>query len=119
LVCATNLVGHSEEVANGAWSHDYFPRSRAGNRISYLLGAEISSSDERVVLIALGIDSVDKKHMLGIHEGVTENAAACGGLLDDISREARRQEIEAVRRRWIEGARQSHSRSIRRARALI
>jgi putative transposase len=40
--------------------------------------------DERVVLIALGIDTTGKKHVLGIHEGATENAAACGALLDDI-----------------------------------
>jgi len=30
------------------------------------------------------IDIDGKKHVLGIHEGVTENAAACGALLDDI-----------------------------------
>lgn len=39
---------------------------------------------ERVVLIALGIDTSGKKHVLGIHEGATENAAACGALLDDL-----------------------------------
>lgn len=40
--------------------------------------------DEHTVLIALGIDIEGKKHVLGIHEGVTENAAACGALLDDM-----------------------------------
>jgi putative transposase len=40
--------------------------------------------NERVVLIALGIDSIGKKHVLGIHEGATDNSAACGALLDDI-----------------------------------
>jgi putative transposase len=44
----------------------------------------LAFGDERVVLIALGIDRVGKKHVLGIHEGATENAAACGALLDDI-----------------------------------
>ncbi|MGH8276365.1 MAG: IS256 family transposase [Steroidobacteraceae bacterium] len=39
---------------------------------------------EHVVLIALGIDTSGKKHVLGIHEGATENAAACGALLDDL-----------------------------------
>jgi transposase-like protein len=61
------------------------------------LGRDLSSLDlaalmidglafgaERVVLIALGIDTSGKKHVLGIHEGATENAAACGALLDDI-----------------------------------
>lgn len=42
--------------------------------------------DEHTVLIALGIDSDGKKHVLGIHEGATENAAACGALLDDLIR---------------------------------
>jgi transposase-like protein len=40
--------------------------------------------DERVVLVALGIDGRGKKHVLGIHEGATENSAACGALLDDL-----------------------------------
>jgi putative transposase len=40
--------------------------------------------DEHTVLIALGIDTDSKKHVLGLHEGVTENGAACGALLDDI-----------------------------------
>jgi transposase-like protein len=44
----------------------------------------LAFGDERVVLIALGIDTSGKKHVLGIHEGATENAAACGALLDDI-----------------------------------
>ena len=39
---------------------------------------------ERVVLIALGIDTSGNKHVLGIHEGATENAAACSALLDEI-----------------------------------
>jgi len=44
----------------------------------------LAFGDERVVLIALGIDRNGRKHILGIHEGATENAAACGALLDDI-----------------------------------
>jgi putative transposase len=44
----------------------------------------LAFGQERVVLIALGIDTSGKKHVLGIHEGATENAAACGALLDDI-----------------------------------
>jgi transposase-like protein len=40
--------------------------------------------DEHVVLIALGVDAEGKKHVLGLHEGATENQAACGALLDDI-----------------------------------
>lgn len=44
----------------------------------------LAFGDERVVLIALGVDGVGQKHILGIHEGATENAAACGALLDDL-----------------------------------
>jgi transposase-like protein len=40
--------------------------------------------DAHTVLIALGIDADGRKHVLGLHEGATENAAACGALLDDI-----------------------------------
>jgi putative transposase len=40
--------------------------------------------DEHLVLIALGVDAEGKKHVLGLHEGATENEAACGALLDDI-----------------------------------
>jgi len=39
---------------------------------------------EHVVLIALGVDVEGRKHVLGLHEGATENAEACGALLDDI-----------------------------------
>jgi len=45
----------------------------------------LAFGDECVVLIALGIDRVGKKHVLGLHEGVTENAATCGALLDDVT----------------------------------
>src|SRR5215471_6598744 len=33
--------------------------------------------DDHVLLVALGIDSDGKKHVLGIREGATENTAAC------------------------------------------
>lgn len=36
---------------------------------------------EHTVVCALGIDSDDKKHVLGVWEGSTENAAVCKGLL--------------------------------------
>lgn len=37
--------------------------------------------DDHVVLVALGIDVDGNKHILGLHEGATENATACKGLL--------------------------------------
>lgn len=40
--------------------------------------------DEHVVLIALGIDEGGYKHVLGLHEGATENATACTQLLANL-----------------------------------
>jgi transposase-like protein len=40
--------------------------------------------DERTVLVALGIDTEGTKHPLGLWLGATENARACGELLDDL-----------------------------------
>jgi putative transposase len=37
-----------------------------------------------VVLAAIGIDISGKKHLLGMREGATENAAACKALLADL-----------------------------------
>jgi transposase-like protein len=60
------------------------------------LGRELSEIDlavlmvdgiviaEHVLLVALGIDSDGKKHVLGVREGATENAAACTALLADL-----------------------------------
>lgn len=39
---------------------------------------------DHVVLIALGIDEDGNKHVLGIHEGATENSVACAALLGDL-----------------------------------
>jgi transposase-like protein len=40
--------------------------------------------DERVLLVALGVDADGKKHVLGVREGATENAVACTALLADL-----------------------------------
>jgi putative transposase len=39
---------------------------------------------EHVVLAAVGIDTSGQKHVLGLREGATENAAACKALLADL-----------------------------------
>lgn len=39
---------------------------------------------EHVVLAALGVDSKGHKHVLGLHEGATENSGACRALLEDL-----------------------------------
>lgn len=40
--------------------------------------------EDHVLLVALGIDADGKKHVLGVREGATENAAACTALLADL-----------------------------------
>src|ERR1041385_8997312 len=40
--------------------------------------------DEHVMLVALGIDADGNKHVLGVRQGATENAAACTALLADL-----------------------------------
>ena len=40
--------------------------------------------DEHVVLAAVGVDELGGKHVLGLREGATENAAACKALLADL-----------------------------------
>jgi len=39
---------------------------------------------EHVMLVALGIDTDGKKHVLGVREGATENATSCTALLADV-----------------------------------
>lgn len=39
---------------------------------------------EHVVLVALGIDAGGHKHVLGLHEGATENAVGCTALLANL-----------------------------------
>ena len=39
---------------------------------------------DHVVVVALGVDSEGKKHVLGVREGATENAEVVKGLLEDL-----------------------------------
>jgi transposase-like protein len=39
---------------------------------------------DHMILIALGIDSTGKKHVLGLREGATENSSVAGALLSDL-----------------------------------
>jgi putative transposase len=41
--------------------------------------------EEHVMLVALGIDAQGAKHVLGLHEGATENATSTKALLADLS----------------------------------
>ena len=40
--------------------------------------------DDRVVLVALGVDEEARKHVLGLWEGATENAGVCKALLNNL-----------------------------------
>ena len=40
--------------------------------------------DEHVLLVAIGVDTVGGKHVLGVREGATENATSCTALLTDL-----------------------------------
>ena len=40
--------------------------------------------DETVQIVALGIETSGKKHILGMRQGATENSVVCKGLLEDI-----------------------------------
>ena len=39
---------------------------------------------EYLLVVALGIDTAGRKHVLGLWPGATENATVCKGLLDDL-----------------------------------
>jgi putative transposase len=41
---------------------------------------------QQTIVVALGIDEKGRKHVLGLWDGGTENAAVCQGLLDDLLR---------------------------------
>lgn len=45
---------------------------------------------EHVMLVAVGIDAGGTKHVLGMHEGATENAVACTALLTELRKRGMR-----------------------------
>lgn len=67
-----------------------------GKRLKELLSRDLSSLNlctlmidglhmaDHVALCVLGIDVHGRKHVLGLHEGATENSAACRTLLSDL-----------------------------------
>lgn len=70
-------------AATGRQLADWLKRDLSGLELAAIM-IDGLGFDEHTVLIALGIDTEGKKHVLGIHEGATENTAACGALLDDL-----------------------------------
>jgi transposase-like protein len=63
---------------------DWLGRDLSGITLASIMIDGLKFGEEHMVLVALGIDSDGKKHVLGLHEGATENATACGALLDDL-----------------------------------
>lgn len=41
---------------------------------------------EQMLVVALGVDGTGRKHVLGLWQGATENAAVCRGLLEELIR---------------------------------
>jgi transposase-like protein len=62
---------------------EWLGRDLSGLKLAVLMldGIHI---EEHVLLVALGVDSDGQKHVLGMREGATENAAACTALLADL-----------------------------------
>lgn len=66
--------------------------------------------EDHVLLVALGFDAEGDKHVLGVREGATENAASCTALLADM-----RDRGLPRRRRRREGTREGDPQRVRRA----
>ena len=52
--------------------------------------------DEHVVLVALGIDVKGRKHVLGLHEGATENATAATTLLTNLRERGMKTDVRLL-----------------------
>lgn len=86
---------HTSGTSRSAVSRRFVAATTA--ELDRVLAADLGSLDlvalvidglhvgEHVVLIALGIDAQARKHVLGLHEGATENAAACTALLEGLA----------------------------------
>lgn len=71
-------------AATKAQLQDWFERSLSGLTLAALMIDGLVCG-EHTVLVALGIDETGSKHILGLTEGATENAAACTSLLSSLA----------------------------------
>ena len=98
-------------------------------RLEAFLGRPLGELDLRVVcidgkvfrdhcmVIALGIDTAGRKHVLGLREGATETAAVTSGLLSDlVTPRIADGPDAAVRHRWRTGAAPGHHGRLRLSR---
>ena len=96
---ARTLEPVPDDVAVRGTSHSAVSRrfvAATERQMDEWLGRDLSALDlvvlmidgvhvaDHVLLVALGIDADGKKHVLGVREGATENAAACTALLTDM-----------------------------------
>ncbi len=58
--------------------------------------------DEHLVVAAVGVDDAGEKHVLGLHEGATENESVCRALIEDLV--ARGLRIDRTRLFVIDGS---------------
>ena len=98
-------------------------------RLEAFLGRPLGELDLRVVcidgkvfrdhcmVIALGIDTAGRKHVLGLREGATETAAVTSGLLSDlVTRGLPTDRTLLFRHRWRTGAAPGHHGRLRLSR---
>lgn len=72
-------------VASAGQVAELCERSLSGLALAVLMldGIEIAG---HVVVVAVGIDEEGRKHVVGLWDGATENAAVCKALLNDLER---------------------------------
>lgn len=98
---ARSLEGTSKDVVESGTSRSPVSRrfkAATAKQLTKLLESDLSELplvavmldgiyvDDRVVLVALGVDEDAKKHVLGLWEGATENASVCKALLNNLVR---------------------------------
>jgi transposase-like protein len=72
------FVAATEKTVTAMMSRDLSPISLCAMVID---GIHVG---EHLILIAVGIDEAGDKHVLGVHEGATENESACAALIADL-----------------------------------
>ncbi len=96
---ARSLEGTSDDVVESGTSRSPVSRrfkAATAKQLTKLLESELSEVplvavmldgiyvDDRVVLVAIGVDEDAKKHILGLWEGATENTSVCKALLNNL-----------------------------------
>jgi transposase-like protein len=72
------FVAETEKTVATMMSRDLSPISLCA---MFIDGIHVG---EHLILIAVGVDEAGDKHVLGVHEGATENESACATLIADL-----------------------------------